>query len=349
MKNTNTKKLGLFYKIYFIAISVFLMLTVLFLFILNGIISEYNKGIPETVSENFFKSTFLELDADTIIEMSKTKPSEFETRKDIKDFIERIMSSGLTYTSISSDTEDKKYIVKSGEFKCASFTLSMDENGDYYPSSLSLHLPKENSRTYKILDSSKLYINGVEVSNNYKTSEEKHENAKYLPENVTAPQWVTYTIDGLTKEPDVYITDRNGNRPNLLDNEGILYEEIIYDAEESEITDKILAGAKQYAICMQDDAPKSTVYPYFEKGTDLYNSIRSVENSFVWEHSGYAIEDEKISEFFRYDENTVSLRVSFTHVLKKHGQADYRDITDITYFARNIDGKYMIFARHNNI
>ena len=50
----------------------------------------------------------------------------------------------------------------------------------------------------------------------------------------------------------------------------------------------------------------------------------------------------------RYDENTVSMRISFEHILKKYGYEDYKDITDITYFARNVDGKYLIFARHNN-
>lgn len=343
------KALPLFYKIYFCSIAVFIIILVLLLIFINAFISDYNKGIPETVSESFFNDTFKNLNTDTIIEMSGIEASEFETDEDIKNFIKQTLSTDLTYTSISSGSDEKKYIVKSGEYKCASFSLSPNEKGDYYPTALTLHLPKENSKVYKTLDSSTLYINGKKVDDKYITHEDEHISSRYLPENVNAPKWVIYTVDGLTKIPEAKLIDRNGNEAYFTEENGILIEDIIYDAEEKEIIDRIVEGAKQYAICMQDDAPKSSVYPYFEKGTDLYNSIRSVENTFVWDHAGYAIEDEKISEFFRYDENTVSLRVSFTHVLKKYGREDYRDFTDITYFARSIDGKYMIFARHNNI
>ncbi len=343
------KNLPLFYKIYFLCLSVFIMFLIIFLIFLNSFITSYNEGIPETVSERFFNDVFLKLDTEKIIEMANISPSEFETQEDLNDFLNKTLSSNLSYTSISSDGDDRKYIVKSGEYKCASFTLTPDEKGDYHPSSLSLHLPKSASAVYKVLDSSTLYINGKAVGDEYITSREDHISAEYLPEGVNCPQWVIYSVEGITQEPKVSVIDRNGATPELYESDGILTEEIVYDTEEKEITDRILEGAKKYAICMQDDAPKSAVYPYFEKGTELYNDIRSVENTFVWEHSGYAIEDEKVSEFFRYDENTVSVRISFTHVLKKSGRQDYRDITDITYYARNIDGKYMIFARHNKI
>lgn len=343
------KKLPLFYKIYFSCLSIFVLLLIASLIGISAFISDYNKGIPETVSEKFFTDTFVNLDTDKIIEMSMFTPSEFETTEDIKALLEKTLSGDLTYTSISSDTEEKKYIVKSGEYKCASFTLLADENNDYHPTGITLHLPKEPARVYKILDSSSLYLNGVKVSEKYITSTEEHISSQYLPDDVTAPKWNIYTIDCLTKLPEEEIIDRNSNSPSLYDEDSILTEQLISDPEEKEVIDRIVAGAKQYAICMQDDAPKSSVYPYFEPGTDLYNSIRSVLNIFVLNHSGYAIEDEKISEFFRYDENTVSVRVSFTHVLKKYGQEDYKDLTDITYFARNVGGKYLIFARHNNI
>ncbi len=343
------KNLPLFYKIYFIAVAVFVVLLCVFLVLLNGFISDYNKGIPETVSEQFFQNTFVKLDAEKIIEMSGLEPCEFETAEDVKAFVEDKLSSNLTYTSISSTGDNKNYIVKSGDYKYASFSLSKDKNDDYYPSSVELHLPKENKVSCKILNTSTLYINGKAVDKKYVTATEEYTPAQHLPDGVERPEWLIYNVDGLTKAPDINVTDRNGNKPTLEEVDGIMCEQIVYDEQEPEIVDRIVKGAKQYAICMQSDASKSSVYPYFEKGTELYDSIRTVENMFVWDHSGYAIEDEKISEYYRYDENTVSLRVAFTHVLKKAGREDYRDYTDITYYARNIDGVYMIFARHNNV
>lgn len=343
------KSLSLFYRIYFISLIAFLVILIAGSIILSSVIGEYNKGLAETVSENFFNETFTNLDTEKIIEMSGVTPSEFETKDDIKNYIEKSMSDNLTYTSISSEGDDKKYIVKSGDFKVASFTLSADEKGDYHPKSLELHLSKSSKNVYKVLGNSTLYINGVKVSDSYITERSEHISSSVLPEGVPKLEWVTYTVEGLTATPDIKLLDRNGIETDFSqDNSGVYNENIIYDEQDADIVERVLKGAKQYAICMQEDASKASVFPYFERGTDLYESFRMVENFFVWDHSSYEILDEKVTEFLRYDENTVSMRISFTHVLKKYGHEDYKDITDITYYARNIGGKYMIFARHNN-
>lgn len=344
------KKFSLFYRIYFLFLVVFVVLLVIFSFFLAGYINQYNQGIAETVSQRFFEDIFVELDVDKIIEMSSIEPCEFETKRDIERFISEQLSGELTYTNISANTDDdtKKYIVKSGNYKLATFTLMPDENDDYSPISLELHLPRSYQKTYKVLSGSELKINGVTVTEKYITERIPHENARYLPEGVTKPEWITYTVNGLTKEPEAIVTDRNGNLPELIEIDGVLCEQIIYDENSSEITERLLTAAKQYAKCMQNDAKKSAVLAYYKKDTELYQSIRTVENMFVWDHDGYDFKNETVSEFMRYDENTVSLRISFTHILMMNGKPDYRDITDITFFAENIDGEYMIFAQYNN-
>ena len=348
------KQLPLFYKIYFSILIIFAIALVGFLIFLSAFIKDYNRGIPETVSQKFFNEVFESLDIETIKSLSQAEPCEFETQQDLDQYIIDKLSGDLSYTSISSsseNTKEKSYIVKSGDYKIATFILNCDEKGDYYPSDLKLHLPKVQNKTYRILDSSKLFINGIEVTDEYITDITPHKNNEFLsmPDGVSKLNWVTYEINGLTKEPKATVTDRNGNTPILTETDGIFCEEIIYDQEDEQIVSTLLTAAKQYAACMQNDVSKYSVLPYFEKGTDIYESIKTVEHTFVWDHSGYRIEDEKVSEFFKYDENTVSVRISFTHVLKKNGKADYKDITDITWFARNVDGKYLIFNRYNNI
>ncbi len=344
------KNMPLFYKIYFASLIIFAVVLIAVCIALNAFIIDYNKGIPETVSQKFFENTFINLDTDKIVEMSGITHSEFETDNDIKNFLKEQLSGELSYTSISSDDEKtKKYIVKSGEYKLASFSLTADENNDYSPSTLELHLPKSLQKQYKVLSDSTITINSIPVDESYISERTPHKNADYLPDGVPCPEWITYSISGLTKEPEVVITDRNGNSPVLMEDEnGVFYENIIYDEQEQELIDRLLEAAKQYAKCMQFDASKASALVYFEKGTPLYDSIRTVENMFVWDHAGYEFLDEKVSEFMRYDDNTVSVRISFTHVLKMYGREDYRDMTDITFFARNVNGKYLIFDRYNN-
>lgn len=345
------KKMPLFYKIYFSLLVLFAVALAAGCLFLHLYIKDYNNGIHETVSRRFFEETFLNLNTEKIIELSGIRSVEFESEDDLKKYIsESLSEETLTYTSVSNTSDDitKKYIVKSGDYKIATFTLKPDTNNDYYVDTVKLHLPASLEKNFRILDSSKLYINGVEVSDKYITDTTPHENAKYLPENITAPMWVTYSVTGLTKEPEYSVTDRNGATPELTDIDGTFTENILPDPDEKEITARLLDAAKQYAKCMQNDASKASVFKYFKKNTDLYNSIKTAENMFVWDHSGFSFEDVSVTEFFRYDENTVSCRISFTHLLHKYGRADYKDFTDITYFAENIDGEYMIFARHNN-
>ncbi len=342
------KKISLFYTIYFSLIVLFIVSLTVFLLWLSTWVSDYNSKIPETVSENFFSETFENLDTDRIIKLSGIVVSEFETQNAVSNYIKSNIKSPLSYTSVASGDDDvKRYIVKSGEYKVADFEL-VKKDDEWTPDKVNLHLPSGSKKTFSVLSTSTLMINGKAVSSSYETSRTPHESAEYLPENVTAPEWVTYTVDGLFGEPVFEVVDRNGNSPALVEKDGVLFEEIIWDKPDEKIAERILEGALQYAICMQNDASKSTVYPYFEKGTDLYQRIQSVENSFVWDHNGYEFKNTQIREFYRYDENTISVRISFVHILKMHGREDYRNPTDITYFARLIDGEYMIFACHNN-
>lgn len=342
------KKISLFYRVYIFTIAFLTVFLALFLLWLNGWVSNYNKSLPETISKSFFEEVFVEQDTEKIIEMSGIKASEFESDEQLSEYISGSLKGDLSYTSVAgTDEGEKKYVVKSGDYKIADFTLLRGDEG-WKPSKINLFLSKNQDTIIKTLSTDTLYINGKAVSKDYITSTEPHKSKDYLPEWVDAPEWITYTVPNLTSAPEIKIVDRNGVSPKLEEIDGVLVAKVVYDTDDEKIADRILEGAMQYAICMQNDATKSSVFPYFERGTDLFERFLSVENMFVWDHNGYEFEDVEVSEFFRYDENTVSARVKFVHILKMYGREDYRNPTDITYFARLIDGEYMIFAAYNN-
>ena len=121
---TMKKKFPLFYKIYFISIAVFLVALAVFLFWLNGWLISYNASLPETVSAGFYNDVFVGKNTDKIIELSETCTSEFETKDDLAEFISTNLND-LSYTSVSTGDEDEaKYVVKSGEYKVADYTLT---------------------------------------------------------------------------------------------------------------------------------------------------------------------------------------------------------------------------------
>ncbi len=343
------KKLSRFYIVYFSLLILFSASLIIFLAWLNGAVSRYNESLPETVSERFYSDTFKTKDIGKISEYVTDLTNDFETDADLVEKISEIFAEEMSYTSVSSgDDGVEKYIVKSGAVKTAEFSLEKDSDGNWAVKNVKIYLPDKYEYKVKILSSSRLYINGIEVGEEYASNYEDYELKEYLPDTVASPQWITYEIGDFLFEPEIKVIDRNGNLSELSQETELLKEQINYDAVEEEVASRIVEGAKQYAKCMQNDAAKSSVYPYFEKGTNLYSRIQYAETAFVWDHNGYDFEDVEVSEFFRYDENTVSMRVSFTHILKKYGSEDYRNYTDITYFARLIDGEYMIFASYNN-
>ena len=173
------KSLSLFYRIYFTLLFTFVILLITGAVILSCAISSYNKGIAETVSAEFFKNTFVNTDTDKILTMSGAVASEFENENDLKEFISENLDENLSYTSISADGEDKKYIVKRGEYKVASFTLSADEKGDYFPTGLDLHFSAENQVKVKVFSGSTLYINGISVDEKYISERNEHFSASY--------------------------------------------------------------------------------------------------------------------------------------------------------------------------
>ncbi len=341
------KTFPLFYKIYLIVIAVFLVALTGFLFWLNGWLTSYNASLPETVSASFYNEVFVGKDTDRIIELSEAQTSEFETKDDLALFIADKLTD-LSYTSVSTSEENvAKYVVKSGEYKIADYTLVKDD-GKWTPDKVSLYLPDGEEYRVKLLSTDTLYINGKAVSKDYITSAEEHISKNYLPEWVTAPEWITYTVSGLLSKPEIKVVDRNGNEPKLYDANGLLTAEVIYDTAEEEIAQRVLDGAMQYAIYMQNDTTFSALHPYFEKDTELYKKIREALTMFSLTHQGYEFEDVSVSEYFRYDSETVSMRVSFVHILKKNYSEDYRNPMDITYFARLVNGEYMIYEAYNN-
>ncbi len=356
MKQTEktNKKHGVFYKIYFAVLGFMLAALAACAVLLSRGIAEYNKGIPETVSKEYFDTHFAYPDDHSLSELCP-EVSEFESHETVYAYLRDLFAKDeLSYTSISSGADalpgQKDYIVKSGDYKIASFTLLPDEKNDYHPSFAKLTLPSSAALKCKVYDGSVLMLNGKDVPDTYISGSEETRITKLLPEGTPGARLVLYEIPGLVGIPNVEIKDRHGNVTPLTPGEdGIYAEPLTYDEPETDLVDRITEGAKKYAACMQSDAAKYTVYPYFEEGSELYENIRSAENMFVWDHNGYEITDVKVTEFRRYDENTVSCRISFTHILHKYGSADYRDYFDMTYFARKgDDGVYRIYASLNN-
>ena len=252
---------------------------------------------------------------------------------------------------------DIRYIVKAGEDKIAEFTLVHSDSElkkskhgfkMYELADIELFFFPHESVTVKLPQSSTLTVNGVTVTDKYLMPDvrEEEEINKFLPDGIEGIVYVAYTIDGLFGKPEISVTDKDGKVTECvyIEDGNYLSAGFLYDAAlEAQFSDYVINAIEKYAAYMQMDGARADFIDYYDTDSELWQNIITTENYFVWEHEGYTFKDKKASEFYRYDENVFSCRVSMTHLLHRYGWEDYVDYIDMTIFLRNVNGKYVIF------
>ncbi|MBE6538274.1 MAG: hypothetical protein E7671_02270 [Ruminococcaceae bacterium] len=359
------KKMPRFYLVLIICWAVALTLLGTALLIVRSYLADFESTQPKYVAEEVFEKYFSGADFEAVLAFSAENGSAFESNETLAAYLmELISGKELSYHSISSgmDLDSSKYIVKYseevGDVKIASFTL--EKTGEkskkgfakYALSDIELFYPAEKTVKIKVLQGSVPYVNGVALDDSHiKEENVAHDSCKHMPEGVNGIYYTVYELQGLVKEPEVAVTDTNGSPLTVFFNEkescyetALLYDETLM-AEQSE---RVIAAAKNYAAYMQNDLALNKLNPYFEKGTELYNSIRSTLQWAVIDHDSYHFEDIEASEFYRYDDNTFSCRVKLTHVLKRSRLEDYRDSMDVTFYLRKVGNDYLVYDRVNN-
>ena len=340
-----------FYKIYLAFILIFIIALTVFLFHLNWWIEDYNETLPETISENFFNWVFEDLDDPKFGNAFTVSLNEFEAdcgsledkaRSTALEYRRRAVGDSPSFEEVSRYDDQIKYSVISNGQEIAAFVLEKNERGLWQPKLLDVYIkiPKVEI-TIKALSSSTVYINGKAVSKNYITATEPHFSEGYLPEWVEGEEYIIYTIkNGFINTPDVSILDRNGNHPTLSEVDGVLVEDVIYDIPDSETSARMLDAAINVELHRKHIIPLSGVTPYIEKSTPLYEEVESRNEKTV--KRPYEIREAKISDFFIYDEETFSVRAFFILV------TDEEEVINTTYYARKINGEYLIYKYKNN-
>ena len=359
------KKLPTFYLVLIICWAVALALLASALLVIRTYLADYERTQPKHLAEKVFEEYFSDADFGAILDFSDTNDSTFESKETLSGYLSSIVEGKvLSYHSISSgtSTDVQQYVVKYNEnekgIKIASFTLSKTGEKSkkgfdkYALEDFELFYPTPEAVAVKVPKGAVPYINGVMLDESYITEDNiESDSCLHMPEGVEDIKYTIYTLEGLVSTPDVTVKSADNAPLNVFYNEEAnCYEaEPAYDeALAAEQSEYVISAAEAYAAYMQNDIAWAKVSPYFEKGTALYNSIRSTLLWAVIDHDSYHFENAEASQFYRYDDNTFSCRVKLTHVLKRSRLEDYRDYMDVTFYLRKIDGVYRIYDRVNN-
>lgn len=356
------KRMPVFWKVY-IAVGVLLLAALgVWLLFLVGWLSDFEASQPKYAAEKTFNEYFADFDAEKFVRECEKNGGLLETAENITAYLEKLTDGKkLSYKKVSSGMEDSyKYIVLCDEkTKIASFSLAEDTAAGgkfktYKTVSLELFYDSNTKYTIEAPKGYSVLVNGKELGGENITKDDiPTESCDYMPEGVSGIYNTVYTVKGLLSAPTVEVTAPNGIKATVESKDSTFTVKPVYDSElEVEYKDWILEGAEKYAKYSQYDWRVSAtgfgqVAPFFDPTSELYESIRTVENMFVIEYDKYEFTDMTASEFTRYDDNTFSCRVQYTQKLYK-GNDVYDDFVDQILYLRRVEGEFRIYEMKVN-
>lgn len=357
------KKLSLFWKIFIpIVIAVFAAVNIALVWF-RGFLADYEDAQPKHVAADVFNTYFSPFDSEKYLELCADSVCEFETADDIVEYLKGITNGQeLSYNRVTTGIDGTyKYVVKAGDTKFASFSLVADSGKSgrfkkYKPDSYELYVSAKMKKKVEIPKGYLLFVNSKLVGDEYITKNDiETDSCSHMPEGVSGTYYTRYVVKGLLNEPQISVTDASGEaaETETLAN-GTVRAAVVSDkALAEEQTAYVTEAAEKYAVYMQFDSQNAAMYfssisKYFDPSSELYESVRTVENGFVIEYDSYDFENVKCSEFVKYNDATFSCRVSFTQVLHRRGAEDYKDYLDLTLYFRDVNGKYLIYDMGSN-
>lgn len=361
------KRFPVFWKVYIgVAALLFVALGVWLLY-LYGWLDKYEASQPQYYAKTVFDTSFKEFELESYIEKYYNEEEGGVKAETLIEYIGSLIEGKkLSYNRTSSDPKTGlKYVVTAGSGKdavrIASFVLVENKKGGYDAKDYQIYFDKSlfnNSVNAEIPKGYTLKVNDKVVDSSYITEDNiKTESCDYMPEGVEGLMFTRYHVSGLLKDPKVEILDKNGKAVTPEITEDGYKVTVPYDAElEAQYAEWILEGAVNYASYTQFDEKINTVYfsevaPWFDPSSELYESIKTMENGFVVYYDDFEFTDKSATEFMKYDENTFSCHIKLTQKMYKNvagGVEEYVDYIDLTLYLRRVDDQFLIYEMKVN-
>ncbi len=348
----------IFYSVYAVLVIAVIFGILYLLKELNLYLDNYERSLEKYEAEEVFEGLFSPCRFDKLYDMQLIELSEFEDKNDFIKYMEmQYGGKEITYREVSAGLSDnKKYSVAADKIKFAEFTLSKNNNAEapentWELDSVSTAYQKNESVSVKIFKKSKLYVNGVELSDSYITTDNiETDSCNRVPEGVEGILYREYMVDSLLLAPEIKVINRHGNESTLVfDEDKQMYvEEITYDELTEEIKTLATNAAQTYAKYVTLDATLQNVAKYFDTTSNTYNNIRISETRWYTYHIGYEFKDIELKEYYIYDENTFSIRYSCNHYVYRTRNEEFLFPLDLTLYFKNINGNFYVYDMISN-
>ena len=352
----------IFYTMYFLFILAFFLGTYIGLQWLHGWLSDYELSQPTYKAEAVFQQLFTNPNWGDLYEAAGAQDSLYEGKEEYVNYMEaKVAGQKLNYMETSAGLSgDKKYLVRLGDEKVASFTLvdrnqvgeaslddleSITDIADWTLGTVEVFFVREGSYRFEKVDGCTVYVNDVALDDSYTIQIATTMAESYLPEGTTGASMCLQQVDGIMELPTVKILDKDGNEAVVsYDEETRTFtqrtESNTITAEQEE---RALEASKTYCLWMIEEVTdRAKIAKYFDNASKPYKDITKLGELWMQGHAGYAFANEKVSKFASYGDDLFSVLVSMDlNVTRKDGSVKTYAF-EKTLFFENQKGQWMI-------
>lgn len=355
----------IFYTLYFMFILVFFIATFVGLLWLRGWLTDYELAQPTTKAEQVFTQLFTDPDWDALYDASGVQDTAFEGKTEFVAYMnDKIGSSQLTYMETSTGlSQDKKYIVRLGSEKVASFTL-VDKNNvgdttlenisqlpDWQLGAVEVFFSRDYSYRVVKVNGHTAYVNDVPLDDAYTIQIATTIAENYLPEGTTGVSMCTQEVSGLVTLPTVTVFDDKGNQMEVTYDESTrtFTERTESNTISPEEQEAVLNAARTECKWMiAEITDRGTVAKYFDSSYTPYSNIVKTTELWMQSHMGYEFADESVTDYCRYTDELFSVRVSLTlNVTRTDGTVKQWPYVKSMFFHKSASGSWLCFEETN--
>ncbi|MGN0977979.1 MAG: hypothetical protein ACI4PH_07990, partial [Faecousia sp.] len=355
----------IFYTLYFMFILVFFVAVFIGMQWLKNWLVDYQAAQPTVKAEQVFTQLFTNPQWDELYEASGVQDTAYEGKEAFVAYMnEKVGGNTLTYLETSAGLSgDKKYVVRLGNEKVASFTL-VDKNNvgdaslenigeipDWQLGAVEVFFERDASYLIEVVNGHTAYINDVPLDDSNTIQIATTVAERYLPEGTTGTSMCLQEITGLVTMPTVTVFDDKGNQMEVTYDEATrtFTERTESNTITPEQEEVVINAAKTNCLWMiKEVTDRGTVAKYYDTSSDAYSDIVKTTELWMQSHGGYEFADISVTNFSLYNDNLFSARISLTlKVTRTDGTVKDYPFAKSMFFRKNDSGKWLCFESTN--
>lgn len=349
----------IFYSVYFVMIFVFFIGVFVTLNWLNGWLKDYEAAQPTVKCQQVFDQLFGNPDWAQLYRLAGdptgTGTNKYDTQFEnsdsyVKYMTEKVGSQELNYVETSAGISgNKKYIVRLGSEKVATFTLNghgekITDIPDWQLAGVEIFVNRQESIKIRKLENHVAYVNNQPLDDSYTIQiASTKADANLAPEDQvrTSIQEVT----GLLTTPELLVYDQTGAPIQVLYNQdsGMFEEQTDAIAMTEEERTAVFGALEAYAgFMINASGSRAALAKYFDGGSSTYNDIIKMGGE-LWMNTdyGHTFLNEEILGYTKHSADLFTVRASMImHVKCKDGTEKDYDVIQSMYFS-NKNGKWV--------